>query len=189
MSVRSLLVILLENFKPFIQMKKYLFSIIFSLFFITAIDAQSIVTEGELTEQQYYLQPTSRNLIGVKRALPISTFYNWIRSGLATTTDLNLKFPLSGGTIIGTNGNGFLGLNEQSSPPSTPANGIRYFVDANNNPLQIDEDGNIFQLVPIEQKTTIGSVSASTKKRFVYVVDSASMFYHNGTTLKEFLIF
>ncbi|MER0442764.1 hypothetical protein [Emticicia sp. W12TSBA100-4] len=65
---------------------KKLFSLIIFFFWLAAGNAQIIVNEGELTEKQndYYLQPTERNGVSVKRSLPVSTlqkfFLNSIRS-------------------------------------------------------------------------------------------------------------
>lgn len=47
---------------------------------------------------------------------------------LTTTSAGTTYFPLTGGSITGTGGSGFIGLIPQSSAPSTPTNGVRLYA-------------------------------------------------------------
>lgn len=49
--------------------------------------------------------------------------------------------PLSGGTLTGTSGAGFIGYNSQSSAPSTPSTGFRLFADSVNRLSWIGTNG------------------------------------------------
>ena len=102
-------------------------------------------------------------------------------------------FPLTGGTITGTAGNGFIGLNEQSLDPSTPTNAVRIYTDANNVTWMIDETGLKLRVVLVEDKTTFSSISSSAKMRFISVSTDETnggyptLYFKNGS-LTQFLV-
>jgi len=57
-------------------------------------------------------------------------------------------FPLQGGTLTGTGGNGFVGFPLQSSPPSTPATGFSLFAGSTGNNISwMQPDGFFRRLV------------------------------------------
>jgi len=57
-------------------------------------------------------------------------------------------FPLQGGTLTGTGGNGFVGFPLQSSPPSTPATGFSLFAGSTGNNISwMQSDGFFRRLV------------------------------------------
>ena len=58
-------------------MKKYILSLLYLLTFFAA-NSQAIMTEKELSEQIYFLQPTNRNLTNIKRALPLATLEKYL---------------------------------------------------------------------------------------------------------------
>lgn len=67
-------------------------------------------------------------------------------------------FPLEGGTLSGTTGNGFIGLPAQSSTPSASASGFRMFANGAHNLGIIDRNGWI----------TTFDISASANRDFTY---------------------
>lgn len=62
--------------------------------------------------------------------ITVSRVNNWDSAYTATQSLSTTYFPLVGGTITGTSGNGFIGLSLQSSAPTAPATGVRLFSDS-----------------------------------------------------------
>lgn len=62
--------------------------------------------------------------------ITVSRVNNWDSAYTATQSLSTTYFPLVGGTITGTAGNGFIGLSLQSSAPTVPATGVRLFSDS-----------------------------------------------------------
>lgn len=71
-------------------------------------------------------------------AAAVKTYVDGLTGGLSST-----YFPLTGGTLTGAAGAGFLGLPSQSSTPSTPASGFRIYSSAayQNSISTIGQDG------------------------------------------------
>jgi hypothetical protein len=63
----------------------------------------------------------SNNEIATQKA--VYDYISGIVSGLA-------YLPITGGTLTGTGGSGFVGIPAQSSAPSTPSSGFRFYADA-----------------------------------------------------------
>lgn len=79
----------------------------------------SITTDSTLSAATHAQLATSQ---------AVKKYIDGLTSGLSTT-----YFPLVGGTITGTSGNGFVGLIPQSSAPSSPGSGVRVYADASGN--------------------------------------------------------
>ena len=53
----------------------------------------------------------------------------------------SIYFPLTGGTLTGTAGSGFIGIPQQSATPSAPVNGFRLYADSSNRFSWIGSNG------------------------------------------------
>ncbi len=66
----------------------------------------------------------------------------FVKSTAGTITyDNSTYFPLTGGTLTGTTGNGFIGLPAQSADPTTPTTGVRLYANSTNGLSWIGANG------------------------------------------------
>lgn len=102
------------------------------------------------TSQDGYLSSTDWNTFDTKQAALSGTGFVKINGTiisydnstyLTTSSASSTYFPLLGGTITGTAGNGFFGAIAQSNKPSTPSSGFRLYANSSNALSWIGQNG------------------------------------------------
>ncbi len=76
--------------------------------------------------------PLTRTITINGTAYDLSSNRSWSVGDLTAATAATTYFPLTGGSLTGTGGNGFHGFTTQSAAPATPSTGFRLYADATN---------------------------------------------------------